>query len=247
MQTNTWSSIKPSTLIGLFLLCLGVFAIVGIVRNVAGMNPAGAIQNSVGVGLRSIPADQQSVQAGALPVFALVQSQQPQGQPQAQPIPVYSVSANVPRPLTVDTPEWLAMRAGPDLGDRQVFAGLWLPCNAITVDGRFVGIGPTATQWEMIGSEGRQAVLGRCMGADVASMAQLPQTLATATPVRPQWLDTTYDSTGERWVWIGEWFVACNHIDMNYVYHNDRDLEAVAAWNRLPFDDQTEVRSKCRE
>ncbi len=246
MQDTTLSRIKtPPMMIGLFLAGLLLFAVVGVVRNVTSMTTAIPVQNNALSAVQA--AVQQPMQSAGqpLPAFVLVQSQ-PQGQPQVQPA-VYSVSVNQPQPLTVDTPEWLAIRSGPAMGDRQVFAGLWLPCNAITVDGRFVGQGPTATQWEMIGPESRQAVLGRCMGADVSTMAQLPAALATATPVRPQWLDMTTDSAGERWVWIGEWFVACNHIDMNYAYHNDRDLEAVAAWNRLPFDDQTEVRSKCRE
>lgn len=235
MPSATLARIRnPQVMIGLFLAALLLFAVVGVVRELTTMpTTALPLQNSALGGVQAVQGSSEP-----LPAFSLSQSQQP------APLPVYSVTANEPKPLTVAMPEWLAVKRGDQVGDRKVFAGWWFLCSEITMDGRWLGQGAGTHDWSLLTIDQRMAVVQRCMQADINQ--PLP-VLPTATLVVHQWLDTITDSTGERWVWIGEWFVACDHITPDYIYHNDRDLEAVAVWNRLPFDDQTEVRSKCRE
>lgn len=236
MQSATLSRIKtPPMMIGLFLAGLLLFAVVGVVRNVTSMTTAATLQSSVAAGLQSVQAQPTAIQP--LPAFSLSQSQPA----------VYSVTANEAGPLTVDTPEWLAVKRGDQIGERKVFAGWWVVCADITTDGRWVGVNGGGVSWAMLTPEQRTAVVQRCMQEDVSLPLPNPVALPTATPMRPQWLDVTTDSSGGRWVWIGEFYVSCGHITPDYVYHNDRDVEAVAAWNRLPFDNQDQVRSKCHE
>lgn len=172
----------------------------------------------------------QSNVSSSLPAFTL--SSQPAGQ----------IDPAAPAG-TVTTPDWLAVKRGDQLGEYKVFAGWWYNCHDITVGGVWVGpeTGEGIWGWNQLNDEQRQAVANRCMQDNPLQPAP------TAPPLRYQWLDRITDQTGGRWVWIGEWFVSCGHIMPDYTYQNERDAEAVAAWNRLPFDDQDLVKGKCRE
>lgn len=230
MQEITLSRIKqPPMMIGLFLAGLLLFAVVGVVRNVTNLNTATPIQNNVAAGLQAVQPAQQATQAlqrarEQLPAFALASN------------PTASV-----QPTTANTPDWLAVAPGDDLGERMVWAGFWFSCMDITTSGEFVGlaIAPAAEMWRQLPAEQRLAVVQTCMTVQPEDVHP--------TPTPPAWLAVAYDGQGGRWVWIGDYFVSCPHIGDDFAYNTIPTDPALNSWNRLAFGEQEQVRSKCHE